>query len=83
MKKFITFGIFFSMLAVFASTGFAAEDEKESSPKKPKWAVNNPPGAASSGPRDARTGTWISVDVSTDGKQIVCDVLGYLYLRHY
>ena len=69
-----------AILATFASVTFAAEDEKENAPKKPKWDVNNPPGTAISVPIDARSGTWMSVDVSPDGKQIVFDLLGDLYL---
>ncbi len=80
MKKFLTFGVSFAIFAVIASTAFAAEDEGNATPKKPKWDVNNPPGQAISVPLDTRTGTWMSVDVSPDGKQIVFDLLGDLYL---
>jgi len=48
-------------------------------PKK-KWDVNNPPGESKTTNLDVRTGTWMSVDVSPDGKQIVFDVLGDLYV---
>lgn len=48
-------------------------------PKK-KWDVNNPPGEGKTAKLDINTGTWMSVDVSPDGKQIIFDVLGDLYL---
>lgn len=47
---------------------------------KKKWDVNNPPGEKAVVNIDTRTGTWMSVDVSPDGKQIVFDLLGDLYL---
>ena len=45
-----------------------------------KWDVNKPPGAGSTVAIDTRSGTWMSVDVSPDGKHIVFDLLGDLYL---
>ena len=81
MKKFHhLIAAAFAMLVMFASVTLAAEDEKENSPPKAKWDVNNPPGTAISVPIDTRSGTWMSVDVSPDGKQIVFDLLGDLYL---
>ncbi len=47
---------------------------------KPGWNVNQPPGEARSVRIDTRTGTWMSVDVSPDGKTLVFDLLGDLYL---
>ena len=47
---------------------------------KPKWDVNKPPGVARTVKLDTRTGTWMSVDVSPDGKTLVFDLLGDLYL---
>lgn len=54
----------------------AAEPVKE----KKKWEVNAPPGEVKTVQLDTRSGTWMSVDVSPDGKQIVFDMLGDLYL---
>ena len=53
-----------------------AEEAKD----KKKWDVNHPPGVAKTVNIDTTTGTWLSVDVSPDGKQIVFDLLGDLYL---
>ena len=56
----------------------AATDKKDADKKK--WDVNRPPGEAATIKLDTRTGTWMTVDVSPDGKQIVFDLLGDLYL---
>ena len=52
-------------------------DKKE--PEKKKWDVNAPPGEAATARLDVRTGTWMSVDASPDGKTLVFDLLGDLY----
>jgi len=49
-------------------------------PKPPAWDVNAPPGPARDVPIDVREGTWISLDVSPDGKEICFDLLGDLYV---
>ncbi|GGC78288.1 amidohydrolase family protein [Undibacterium terreum] len=72
-------------LGTTAMTGFAEETKDVSKvagkdADKKKWDVNHPPGPASTVNLDTRTGTWMTVDVSPDGKQIVFDLLGDLYL---
>jgi imidazolonepropionase-like amidohydrolase/Tol biopolymer transport system component len=47
--------------------------------KKPTWNVNQPPGTPQTVTLDTRTGTWMSVDVSPDGRTLVFDLLGDLY----
>jgi imidazolonepropionase-like amidohydrolase/Tol biopolymer transport system component len=47
--------------------------------KEGKWDVDNPPGATFEIPIDVTEGTWMSVDVSPDGKEVVFDLLGDLY----
>jgi len=69
-----------ALSALSALPAFAAEAAKETPPAKPKWDVNHPPGEAQTVNIDTRTGTWMSVDVSPDGKQIVFDLLGDLYV---
>ncbi len=46
----------------------------------PGWSVEAPPGPGHEVALDTRTGTWMSVDVSPDGRQLVFDLLGDLYL---
>jgi imidazolonepropionase-like amidohydrolase/Tol biopolymer transport system component len=51
-------------------------------PKKaepPKWDVNAPPGPSKDAVIDTTTGTWMSIDVSPDGKEVLFDLLGDLY----
>ncbi len=47
--------------------------------KKPAWDVNHPPGEIQTASIDVRSGTWMSVDVSPDGRTLVFDLLGDLY----
>jgi imidazolonepropionase-like amidohydrolase/Tol biopolymer transport system component len=46
---------------------------------EPKWDVNAPPGPRQEVTIDVREGTWMSLDVSPDGGEIVFDLLGDLY----
>ncbi len=55
-----------------AKTAAAAEKPK-------KWDVDNPPGPSTEAKIETDEGTWMSVDVSPDGKEIVFDLLGDLY----
>jgi imidazolonepropionase-like amidohydrolase/Tol biopolymer transport system component len=57
-----------------------AQTASTEAPKQPAWNVNRPPGEARTVQIDTRTGTWMSVDVSPDGKAILFDLLGDLYL---
>lgn len=51
-----------------------ADDEKS------KWDVNNPPGPSTDLPIKTTTGTWMSLDISPDGREIVFDLLGDIYV---
>lgn len=66
-----------ALLALLAVSATQAADEPN---KTKKWDVNNPPGEKATVNIDTRSGTWMSVDVSPDGQQIVFDLLGDLYL---
>jgi len=50
----------------------AAAADKESTDET--WDVNNPPGEAKTISIDTRSGTWMSLDVSPDGKTIAFDL---------
>ncbi len=69
------------ILLAAAAAAFAQSPEPKTpaAPAKPVWNVNQPPGPARSVPLDVKTGTWMGVDVSPDGKTLVFDLLGDLY----
>jgi imidazolonepropionase-like amidohydrolase/Tol biopolymer transport system component len=56
-----------------ATTGTAKKEGEK------KWDVSNPPGPFDSVEINTDEGTWMSVDVSPDGKTIVFDLLGDIY----
>ncbi|MCF6219602.1 MAG: amidohydrolase family protein [Robiginitomaculum sp.] len=67
-----------SLTAIFfASVPASAQEAKDK--EKPKWDVSNPPGEKHDVKIDTTTGTWMSLDVSPDGKTIAFDLLGDIY----
>ena len=54
------------------------QDPNETSENK-KWDVSNPPGPTDMVHLDTREGTWMSLDVSPDGSDIIFDLLGDIY----
>jgi len=54
--------------------------ESAAEKKEQKWDVNNPPGPHHDVAIDVTEGTWMSLDVSPDGKEIAFDLLGDLYV---
>ena len=74
-----------AILALCAAPGALADghepneaDEASASPTD-DWDVNNPPGETREIDIDVTEGTWISLDVSPDGKTIAFDLLGDIY----
>jgi len=67
----------FPGIFLLISLGAAAADEEFTDEK---WDVNNPPGKAKTISIDTRSGTWMSLDVSPDGKTIAFDLLGDIYV---
>ena len=63
--------------ALLLAAALAANAQE--APKPAPWNVNAPPGVAKTASIDVKTGTWMSVDVSPDGKTLVFDLLGDLY----
>ena len=55
------------------------KDDAKSEEKEDKWDVDNPPGEHYEVEIDTDEGTWLSLDVSPDGQEIVFDLLGDLY----
>ncbi len=50
------------------------------SPQNAKWDVNAPVGPTTPIEFDTNEGTWMNLDVSPDGRQIVFDLLGDIYV---
>jgi len=70
------------LAALILGLSFATSAQTEA-PKKPEkagWDVNKPPGESRTIALDTRSGTWMGVDVSPDGKTLVFDLLGDLYV---
>ena len=61
----------------FASPAYAGDDSGEK--EDAKWDVSNPPGDKHDIDINTETGTWMSLDVSPDGKTIAFDLLGDIY----
>jgi imidazolonepropionase-like amidohydrolase/Tol biopolymer transport system component len=62
-----------------AAAGQPAGEGDQEKKTDEKWDVNNPPGPRTEAPIDVTEGTWMSLDVSPDGKEIAFDLLGDLY----
>jgi len=60
----------------------AVEPATTPEPEQKSWSVDDPPGewGWKEVEIDVREGTWISLDVAPDGREIVFDLLGDLYL---
>jgi imidazolonepropionase-like amidohydrolase/Tol biopolymer transport system component len=65
--------------ATAAADAGGAGSGKDAKEEAPKWDVNNPPGPSSEVEINVQDGTWMSLDVSPDGREIVFDLLGDLY----
>ena len=73
MKKQFTFCLYLGLL--LASPFGQADDQAGDD-----WDVGALPGEARTIPIDVSQGTWMSVDVSPDGRSIAFDLLGDIYL---
>jgi imidazolonepropionase-like amidohydrolase/Tol biopolymer transport system component len=63
-------------LALCSGLGLHAQNKE----KKKEWDVTNPPGPFKEVEFTTSEGTWMSLDVSPDGKDIVFDLLGDIYI---
>ncbi len=61
-----------ALLCFLSATG-------QDKPDKKKWDVNNPEGPFKEVTFTVNEGTWMNIDVSPDGKDIVFDLLGDIY----
>ena len=64
-----------AVLALAAAPAAAQKLEGEAA-----WKVTEPPGPALEASIDVREGTWMNVDVSPDGREILFDLLGDVYV---
>lgn len=56
-----------------------SSDKTTTEEEKTKWSVNAPQGKFKTVNIDVRSGTWMNVDLSPDGKTLVFDLLGDIY----
>ena len=70
-----TFLTFLTLLP-FLTISLSAQDKKDD---KKKWDVNNPGGPGHDVSFTVNEGTWMNLDLSPDGKEIVFDLLGDIY----
>jgi Tol biopolymer transport system component/imidazolonepropionase-like amidohydrolase len=66
--------------ATLLLAGAPLEAQEPNENDVPSWDVNDPPFPMREVEVDVTEGTWISLDVSPDGREIVFDLLGDLYL---
>jgi Tol biopolymer transport system component len=64
--------VLFIGVQFFLSGALTAQD-------KPKWDVNSPGGPFKEVSFTVKEGTWMNLDLSPDGKEIIFDLLGDLY----
>jgi imidazolonepropionase-like amidohydrolase/Tol biopolymer transport system component len=62
------------------ATGAGGDANSPGAAPSAKWNVDDPPGPHHDAKLDTRTGTWMTVDMSPDGKRIVFDLMGDLYV---
>ncbi len=68
---------FFLLLTLFAASPSFCEDKADKD--KPKWDVNNPPGETTLATINTTKGTWMNLDVNSQGDTITFDLLGDIY----
>jgi imidazolonepropionase-like amidohydrolase/Tol biopolymer transport system component len=69
--------VFATMAAGLTVISATSQDAK---PEAKKWDVNDPTGPTKALSFETSEGTWMNVDVSPDGSQVVFDLLGDIYV---
>lgn len=80
MWLFCVLGLAYAVPVEETKSSDVSESSSETIEEKPKWDVNRPPGEPVTVEINTKTGTWMSVDVSPDGEQLLFDLLGDIYL---
>ena len=75
MKRILTSALLVGSSLLTTGTVWADDAKKET----PKWDVNKAPGVSKMVDIKTDNGTWMSLDVSPDGKTIIFDMLGDIY----
>jgi dipeptidyl aminopeptidase/acylaminoacyl peptidase len=77
----LTTSLLLSQFAVSAevNTSSPAKSDSKTNNDDKKWSVNAPQGVFTTAEIDVKTGTWMNIDVSPDGKTIAFDLLGDIY----
>jgi imidazolonepropionase-like amidohydrolase/Tol biopolymer transport system component len=70
--------LIFSVLASFSLSAQKQKNAKSETPKE--WNVSNPGAPSQNVSFALDEGTWMNLDLSPDGKQIVFDLLGDIYI---
>ncbi len=68
------------LATVFCADTLFGQSDDPVSTTDADWNIESPPGPVLNQTIETDTGTWMNVDVSPDGTQIVFDLLGDLYL---
>ena len=80
-NKHMLSAVALSVLLALPTTNASAEVSvtAKTTDSETKWSVNKPQGEFTKANIDVRSGTWMNVDLSPDGKTIVFDLLGDIY----
>ena len=79
LKSILLSTIALTTASTIAFTALADSDDKMKKEDDAKWEVMNPPGNTREIDINVDNGTWMSLDVSPDGKTIAFDMLGDIY----
>lgn len=80
MKKSHAFLAALMLAPISIAAPLAAQDNGDGSKEDKKWDVSAPPLPTRDVPIDVDEGTWMSLDVSPDGRTIAFDLLGDIYV---
>ena len=80
MKTALRLALAAAVVLSIAPASAAKKKEDDKKKEEPKWDVQKPGGPRKDVKLDVDEGTWMSLDVSPDGKEIAFDLLGDLYV---